>query len=83
MSGMGHGAEGDEARFAAYVEGLVGMIGHAERAGPLRNLLRRTVAAGQAQECGALGGADGAGAQRRLCPGLYPLLSDEQFAGLS
>ena len=34
---MGYGAEGGEARFAAYVEGLVGVIGHADRAQPLRD----------------------------------------------
>ena len=26
-----------ESRFAAYVEGLAGVIGHADRAGPLRD----------------------------------------------
>ena len=31
------GAKGVEARFAQYVEGLVGVIGHADRAGPLRD----------------------------------------------
>jgi SRSO17 transposase len=30
-------ADGSEARFAAYVEGLVRVIGHADRAGPLRD----------------------------------------------
>ena len=30
-------ADGSEARFAAYVEGLVSVIGHADRAGPLRD----------------------------------------------
>jgi SRSO17 transposase len=30
-------AEGSESRFAAYVEGLVSVIGHADRAGPLRD----------------------------------------------
>jgi SRSO17 transposase len=34
---MGYRAEGGEARFAAYVEGLVGVIGHADRAQPLRD----------------------------------------------
>jgi SRSO17 transposase len=31
------GAEGSESRFAEYVEGLVSVIGHADRAGPLRD----------------------------------------------
>jgi SRSO17 transposase len=31
------GAGGSEARFSAYVEALVGVIGHADRAGPLRD----------------------------------------------
>ena len=31
------GARGSEARFAAYVEGLAGVIGHADRVEPLRN----------------------------------------------
>jgi SRSO17 transposase len=30
-------ADGGEARFAAYVEGLVNVIGHADRADPLRD----------------------------------------------
>ena len=30
-------AKDSEARFSAYVEGLVGVIGHADRAGPLRD----------------------------------------------
>src|SRR6266513_5497219 len=29
--------EGSEARFAAYVEGLASVVGHADRTGPLRN----------------------------------------------
>src|ERR1700736_6777433 len=29
--------DGSETRFSAYVEGLVGVIGHADRAGPLRD----------------------------------------------
>jgi SRSO17 transposase len=29
--------DGSEARFEAYVEGLVGVIGHADRAGPLHD----------------------------------------------
>src|ERR1700716_362107 len=32
-----HGAKDIELRFAGYVEGLVGVIGHADRAGPLRD----------------------------------------------
>src|ERR1700724_3404615 len=32
-----HGAKNIEVRFAGYVEGLVGVIGHADRAGPLRD----------------------------------------------
>ena len=36
-AGMDLGAEGSEARFLAYVEGLVGVIGHTDRAGPLRD----------------------------------------------
>src|SRR6266545_7177441 len=36
--GMGlRGARGIESRFVAYVEGLVSVIGHADRAGPLRD----------------------------------------------
>src|SRR2546423_14171133 len=31
------GARGIESRFARYVEGLVSVIGHADRAGPLRD----------------------------------------------
>jgi SRSO17 transposase len=34
---MDFGAEGSEARFSTYVDGLVGVIGHADRAGPLRD----------------------------------------------
>jgi SRSO17 transposase len=34
---MGHRASGSESRFSAYVEGLVGVIGHADRAQPLRD----------------------------------------------
>ena len=34
---MEFGSEGGEARFSAYVEGLVGVIGHADRARPLRD----------------------------------------------
>ena len=34
---MDLGAEGSESRFSDYVEGLVGVIGHADRAGPLRD----------------------------------------------
>src|SRR6267378_4259551 len=35
---MGLGAAGDsESRFAAYVEGLASIIGHADRTGPLRD----------------------------------------------
>jgi SRSO17 transposase len=30
-------ADNSKSRFAAYVEGLVGVIGHADRAGPLRD----------------------------------------------
>src|SRR6202043_496459 len=32
-----HGAKDIESRFAAYVDGLVSVIGHADRAGPLRD----------------------------------------------
>ena len=32
-----HGAKDIELRFAGYVEGLVSVIGHADRAGPLRD----------------------------------------------
>src|SRR6202051_1813449 len=32
-----HGAKDIESRFASYVEGLVSVIGHADRAGPLRD----------------------------------------------
>jgi SRSO17 transposase len=36
--GMGlHGARGIQSRFTRYVEGLVSVIGHADRAGPLRD----------------------------------------------
>jgi SRSO17 transposase len=31
------GGEGSEVRFGAYVEALIGVIGHADRAGPLRD----------------------------------------------
>jgi SRSO17 transposase len=34
---MGRAAETEEARFAAYVEGLAEVIGHADRVGPLRD----------------------------------------------
>ena len=34
---MGRRSEASERRFSAYVEGLVGVIGHADRAGPLRD----------------------------------------------
>ncbi|MGY4412363.1 SRSO17 transposase [Bradyrhizobium sp. LB7.1] len=35
---MGHPrSDGSESRFAAYVEGLVSVIGHADRAKPLRD----------------------------------------------
>jgi len=34
---MDLGAEGSESRFSDYLEGLVGVIGHADRAGPLRD----------------------------------------------
>ena len=34
---MDHRSEGIEARFSAYVEGLVSVIGHADRAKPLRD----------------------------------------------
>jgi len=35
---MGLGiADGSESRFSSYVEGLVGVVGHADRAGPLRD----------------------------------------------
>ena len=56
---------GAEARFAAYVEGLASVIGHADRAGPLRDYCTGPDAAGRAQERGADGGDDGAGAGRR------------------
>src|SRR5260370_5452 len=36
-AGMEFGSEGGEARFSAYVEGLVSVIGHADRARPLRD----------------------------------------------
>src|SRR5580704_8300337 len=36
--GMGlHGANNIEVRFAGYIEGLTSVIGHADRAGPLRD----------------------------------------------
>ena len=34
---MGHDGSSDERRFAAYIEGLAGVIGHADRIGPLRD----------------------------------------------
>ena len=34
------GREGSEARFALFVEALVGVIGHADRATPLRDYLK-------------------------------------------
>ena len=44
-------AVGDsESRFSAYVEGLVSVIGHADRAGPLARLLHRPDDAVRAQE---------------------------------
>jgi hypothetical protein len=33
---MNLGSGGSEARFAAYVEGLASVVGHADRTGPLR-----------------------------------------------
>src|ERR1700734_3827530 len=37
MDGCGRDDSESEARFEAYVEGLVSVIGHADRAGPLRD----------------------------------------------
>jgi len=45
-----------ERRFRGYVEGLVKVIGHADRAGPVARLLHWTGADEWAQECGADGG---------------------------
>ena len=55
-------ADDSESRFAAYVEGLVSVIGHADRAGAVARLLRGPDDAGRAQERRADGGGDGAGA---------------------
>ncbi len=43
-------SENSEARFAAYVEGLTSVIGHADRAGPLRDYCTGLLAAGGPQE---------------------------------
>ena len=55
-------AKDSESRFAAYVEGLASVIGHADRTGPLRDYCIGSDAAGRAQERRADGGDDGAGA---------------------
>ena len=49
-----------ERRFRGYVEGLVKVIGQADRAGPVARLLHWTGADEWAQECGADGGAHSA-----------------------
>src|SRR5258706_6138005 len=40
-------ADSSEARFAAYVEGLAGVIGHADRAGPLHDYCTGLVLPGE------------------------------------
>ena len=56
---MDHPLTADNAsRFEAYVEGLVSVIGHADRARPLRDLLRWPDDAMRAQECRAYRGGD-------------------------
>ena len=55
--------DGSELRFAAYVRALVSVIGHADRAGPLRDYCLGLIMPG-AQERRADGGGDGAGEDR-------------------
>src|SRR3954466_8967454 len=59
-------SEDREERFAAYVDALAEVIGHADRAAPLRDYWPGLAAAGRAQERGADRGGNGAG------PGLGP-----------
>ena len=40
-----------EARFATYVAGLSGVLGHADRIGPLRDYCTGLILPGRAQEC--------------------------------
>ena len=54
-----------ETRFEAYVEGLASVIGHADRAGPLRDLLPGVGDALRSQERRANSGNHGARADRR------------------
>ena len=54
-------AEDSKSRFAAYVEGLTSVIGHAGPGGTAAGLLHGLGDAVRTQECGADGGGDGAG----------------------
>jgi SRSO17 transposase len=55
-----HAAEDVELRFARYVEKLVSVIGHADRAGPFRDYCTGLVMPGERKKRGAHGGDHGA-----------------------
>ena len=50
--------DGSDERFLRYIEGLAGVIGHADRVGPLRDYCTEPDAAMRTQERGADGGGD-------------------------
>ena len=56
---MDHSSEKSEARFEAYIEALVEVIGHADRADPLRDYCTGLLMPVERKR-GALGGVDGA-----------------------
>jgi SRSO17 transposase len=56
---------GSEARFAAYVEALGVMLGHADRQQPIHDYCLGAADADRAQERRADGGGDGPGSSRR------------------
>jgi len=59
-----HGAKDIESRFSRYVEELVSVIGHADRAGPFHDYCTGLVMPGERKSRGADGGDHGARANR-------------------
>jgi hypothetical protein len=73
--------ENSEVRFAAYVEGLASVIGHADRTGPLRDYCTGLMLPGERKSVETDGGADGTSANGGTAPVAAALCQQRMLVG--